>query len=99
MTRFIPCAALLALIAGGCNDNNQNSSAAYHQSNVQAKPVVSIVPIIDNTNHNCTWNLSDELSSAIFVRSAQNEHVTVNKNSQVRGKAKQIGKGQSQSEA
>ena len=94
MTRFIPCAALLALIAGGCNDNNQNSSSAYQQSNVQAKPVVSIVPIIDNTNHNCTWNLSDELSSSIYVRIAQNDHVTVNKSSQVRSKAKQISGGQ-----
>jgi hypothetical protein len=94
MRRFIPCAALLALIAGGCNDNNQNSSTAYHQPNVQAKPIVSIVPIIDNTNHNCTWNLSDELSSSIYVRIAQNDNVIVNKSSQVRGKAKQISEGQ-----
>jgi hypothetical protein len=93
MSRFMFSVSLLALIAGGCVDN-QNNSQAYHQSAGQHKPIVSVVPIIDNTNNDYPWNLSDELSSSIYYRLAQRDRVSINKVSQVRAKTKQIVDGQ-----
>jgi hypothetical protein len=84
----------LALIVGGCDDNQHNHSQAYHQSQSQTKPVVSIVPVIDNTNSTCSWNLSDEISCSIYNRIAERDRVIVNKSSQVRNKAKYIAEGQ-----
>lgn len=94
MSRLILSVPLLALIAGGCNDNQQNNTQAYHQSQSQVKPVVSIVPVIDNTNSNYSWNLSDEISCSIYNRIAARDHVIVNKSSQVRNKVKQIAENQ-----
>ncbi|MGC1877808.1 MAG: CT253 family lipoprotein [Rhabdochlamydiaceae bacterium] len=90
MSRFILSISLLALIVGGCNDDQQ----ACTQSQGAQKPVVSIVPIIDNTKNDYEWNLSDELSCSIYTRIAQKDHVTVNKASTVRHKIKQIAEGQ-----
>jgi hypothetical protein len=92
MLRFFLTVSLLALIAGGCDDN-QNHSQAYNQAPSRSKPVVSVVPIIDNTNNDYAWNLSDELSSSIYYRLAQKDHVSINKVSQVRAKTKQISDG------
>ncbi len=94
MSRFILSVPLLALIAGGCDDSSQNSSQAYHQSQSQAKPVVSIVPVIDNTNSRYSWNLSDEISCSIYNRIAERNRMIVNKSSSVRDKAKHITEGQ-----
>ena len=94
MSRFILTVSLLALIAEGCDDHQQNHSQAYIQSPSRTKPIVSIVPIIDNTKTDYSWNLSDELSSSIYNRIAQRDHVSINKVSQVRNKLKQITEGQ-----
>lgn len=94
MSRIILSMSLLALIAGGCNENRQDNSQAYRHLPGEIKPVVSIVPVIDNTENQYAWNLSDELSSSIYNRIAQREHVIVNKASQVRNKVKQINENQ-----
>jgi hypothetical protein len=89
MSRCFLTALLLSFIACGFDDRPQN-----RQSQVQTKPVVSIVPVIDNTNNTYAWNLSDELSSAIYNRIARKDRVIVNRSSQVRSKANQIAEGQ-----
>lgn len=94
MSRFLFSLSLLALIAGGCDDSMQNQSQAYQQHPSPAKPTVSIVPVIDNTQNDYSWNLSDELSCSIYTRIAQKDQITVNKSSQVRNKAKNIAAGQ-----
>ena len=81
---------LLALIAGGCNDQHQNQSQTCSQSLSHGKPIVSIVPILDNTENDLTWNLSDELSSSIYNRLAQRDRIAINKASQVRNKMKHL---------
>jgi hypothetical protein len=91
---FILNVSLLALIVGGCDDNDHNHSQAYYQSPNQSKPIVSVVPVIDNTKNEYTWNLSDEISSTIYTRLAQRDHISLNKVSQVRAKTKQIADGQ-----
>lgn len=92
MSRFILSISFLTLIAGGCGDDRQNTVQTSHQS--QTKPIVSIVPVIDNTQGDYSWNLSDEISCSIYNRIAERDRVIVNKSSQVRNKAKQISKDQ-----
>src|ERR1700722_2147169 len=91
MSRYFLAATLLSVIVCGCDEYKRNQQPqAYHQPSVRTKPAVSIVPVIDNTNNTYEWNLSDELSSAIYNRIAQKDRVIVNRSSQVRSKANQI---------
>lgn len=90
MSRFILSISVLALIAGGCNNNNQNTSQAYTQPASRGKPVVSIVPIIDNTKSDYEWNLSDELSSSLYYRLSQEGNVALVEAPRVRAKTKKL---------
>jgi hypothetical protein len=92
MSRFILTVSLLALIAGGCDDDQHSALQTSHQS--QPKPIVSIVPVIDNSQGSYSWNLSDEISCSIYNRIAERDRIIVNKSSQVRHKARQIPKDQ-----
>lgn len=92
MSRILLSLSSLALIAGGCNDNRQNGNQAYLYSE-ESKPVVSIVPMIDNTESEYTWSLSNELSSSIYNRIADRNKIAINKLSQVRAKLKQMNGG------
>ncbi|MBS0604030.1 MAG: hypothetical protein JSS60_03220 [Verrucomicrobia bacterium] len=92
MSRFILSVSLLALIAGGCDDNNNNTtSQAYEQAPMRAKPVVAIVPVMDNTKNDLNWNLSDELSSSLYERISQRNHLLLVDASKVRSQVKKLG--------
>lgn len=83
---FSLCA--LTLLACGCHDTPSSSSVSTAQHAIPvAQPIVSIVPIIDNTKHNYDWSLSDELSSAIYAQVSQKDDLILNHSSQVRAKA------------
>lgn len=56
----------LALAAVGCYNNG--SETALKQDSVQNKPIVAVVPIIDRSNSDLTWNLSDELTHSVRER-------------------------------
>ncbi len=88
MSRFVLGISLLALLLGGCNDDDDDTSITSYQE--EKKPIVSIVPVIDNTKNDYNWNLSDELSCAIYNRIALKDTVVVNKASQVRKKLRQM---------
>lgn len=88
MSRFILSVSLLALIAGGCRTNDGSPQVS---SQARAKPVVAIVPIIDNTKNEVRWNLSDELSSALYARIAQRNHLTTVASSLIRSQVKKSG--------
>lgn len=91
MSRFILSVSLLALVAAGCSGNStQGNSQAYSQPATKTKSIVSIVPIVDNTASNYDWNLSDELSSAIYNRLAQQDDFTIVEASRVRAKTKKL---------
>lgn len=92
MSRIVLAIPLLALVLGGCNDDDddQYSSVSSQAPQVQKKPIVSIVPVIDNTKNDYNWNLSDELSCTIYNRIAWKDRVAVNKASQVRKKLREI---------
>ena len=89
MSRIIMSLALLSILAVGCDDQ-QSSTQAYQHAPQQAKPVVSIVPVIDNTKDACNWNISDELTSALYARLSQDNNFYLVDISQVRSKTKKL---------
>lgn len=88
MSRFFLSLSALALIAGGCDDDNHNT--AYNQASAQNKPTVSIVPVIDNTKTDYDWSLSDEFSSALYSRLSQQNHIYLTDSAKVREKTKRL---------
>ncbi|MBI2810761.1 MAG: hypothetical protein HYX67_08040 [Candidatus Melainabacteria bacterium] len=93
MSRLLLSLSVLSLIAVGCDDTNKNTSQAYEQKS-NSKPVVSVVPIIDNTKNSYEWNLSDELSSSLYYRFAQQDTLFLEKASAVRAKTRKLAEGQ-----
>lgn len=89
MSRFFLSVSILALIAGGCEDDN-HTNTAYQQAPAQNKPTVSIVPVIDNTKTDYDWSLSDEFSSALYSRLAQQNHIYLTDSAKVREKTKRL---------
>jgi hypothetical protein len=67
---LIPFIAL-ALTLTGCRNSSENGQAA-HQSHSASRPLVAIVPVINNTKSDeYAWSLSDEFTSSIFSCLAQ----------------------------
>ncbi len=60
---------VLSLLAAGCAQRDPDSQAMYDKEG-RVKPVVALVPLIDRTKSDLPWNLSDELTSAIYNRLA-----------------------------
>lgn len=89
MSRFILSLSLLAILATGCDDQ-QSGSQAYHQSAASAKPVVAVVPVIDNTKDARSWNISDELTTALYSRLSQDNRFYLVDLSEVRAKTKKL---------
>jgi hypothetical protein len=61
----------LLLLAAGCNRRNDEQSLFY--SDGRSKPVVALVPVIDSSDHDLSWSLSDEFTSTIQDRLLQRE--------------------------
>lgn len=89
MSRFLLSVSALALIAGGCEDND-HSNTTYNQSSVRSRPTVSIVPVIDNTKTDYDWSLSDEFSSALYSRLAQQGYISITDSTKVREKIRKL---------
>ncbi len=92
MSRFILSLAVLGLIVGSCGNENSSSSVSSvsDQKSDQSRAVVSIVPVIDSTKNEYAWNLSDELSSTIYERLAEQEKFNIVHASRVRAKTKKL---------
>lgn len=93
MSRYLSCLSALALIAGGCDDE-QSQMHSYNQTNTQVKPIVAVVPVIDNTKNTYDWSLSDEFSSTIYYRLSQQDRIFLVDAPHVRAKTKKLGEGQ-----
>jgi hypothetical protein len=63
MLRYCVC---LGLLVFSCS--RQGSEQAYFDREGQAKPIVSVVPLIDHSGSQVGWNLSEELTSGIRGR-------------------------------
>lgn len=58
----------LALLVGSCEDNMSQNNYAGYQSVVEKKPLVALLPLIDNTKHGLSWDISEELTSSVHHR-------------------------------
>jgi hypothetical protein len=88
MSRFLLSIPVLALVLCGCDDRTSSVSQLHHTT--EAPPVVSVVPVIDNTKHSYEWNLSDELSSALYAQLSEQDHVRLINSSRVRAKTQPL---------
>ncbi len=91
MSRFILTTSLFALIAAGCDDQNRSPSQVLSQLSHRNKPVVSIVPMIDNTKGNYEWNIADELSCSLNERLSRLNHLQLVDVKQIRARIDELG--------
>lgn len=71
MYRRIAISVCLGLAAMGCNKDQNQQATIYDKQ--QLKPIVALVPLIDNTVNDVPWSLSEELTSAIYHRLSQRD--------------------------
>jgi hypothetical protein len=90
MSRFILALPLLSLALCGCHNDDSTSVSQMYQTPIESQPIVAVVPVIDNTKISCDWNLSDELSSAIYAHLAERDHLRLVSSSKVRLKTKPL---------
>lgn len=63
----------LALLLGSCQENMTQNNTASHRSVSEQKPIVALVPLMDNTKHGLSWDISEELTSSIHHRLLQKD--------------------------
>lgn len=71
MPRLVLSLSCLALLVASCNDTND--SQTYTSS--LAKPTVKIFPVLDSTQSECEWSLSEEFTTAILSNLTQRNHL------------------------
>jgi hypothetical protein len=64
----------ISLILGGCLKNGDHSTI-FSEARASNRPIVSFVPVIDNSKSDLNWNVSQELSKAIRERLVQKNKV------------------------
>lgn len=62
------------LILGGCYKNGENSTALM-EARASNRPIVSLVPLIDDSRHNLNWDVSRELSLVLREKLSQGNHL------------------------
>jgi hypothetical protein len=72
MSRMLCTLALVALTLSGCEDSPSHITST---SAIQDKPVVTVVPVIDSTKDTRAWNLSDELTAALYSQLSHQDRV------------------------
>src|SRR5271169_1113095 len=75
MRRWIFSIASLTLALTGCNDGKNDQSSSLLESPVLNRPIVAVVPLMDNSHSNLSWNVSNELSHGIRQRISQKNHL------------------------
>ena len=86
MSRLILTLSCLALIATGCDEDNY--SQTYRGTMASEKPIVTMVPVIDNTKTNYTWSLAEEFTTALFSQLGGRNHLTLTDPGKIRAKTK-----------
>jgi hypothetical protein len=88
MVRAAMTTALL-ILAAGCGNSKQTETASNTQS-AQGKPIVALVPMIDCSNHDLTWNVSLELTKNVRDRMVQHDAVYLMNEEKVQGYVKKL---------
>ena len=91
MSRIAITGMLIALAAAGCNQNNtSDTQTAFQSAHSPSKPLVTLVPVINSTQAQVEWNLSDELSSEIFYQLSQSKELALVAPNRVRTTVKKL---------
>lgn len=71
MMRAWKCSVgLVILLLAGCQRGNDSTTALIEKP-VTARPIVAVVPVMDRSRHELSWNVSQELTQALRARLAQ----------------------------
>ena len=89
MLRIVMVSCLAVLVAG-CVRQGPSSQTQY-DSEGRVKPVAALVPVIDRLAGDLPWNLSDELTAAIYNRLALKNKVQLIDSRTVHSKVKKLG--------
>ncbi len=65
---YLPLLLLVASCTQHASPQQENACVYTHQ-----RPIVALVPVVDNTHSNLPWSLSEELTSAIHYRLMQKD--------------------------
>jgi hypothetical protein len=87
--KFIIASAALVLCAG-CEKEQHTSNQARFYENGRAKPIVALVPVIDNSQSDISWNLSDEFTSSVHYRLMQKDRLYLVDVEKVRATTKKL---------
>jgi hypothetical protein len=85
---------LLTLMTPGCSNKQSDNTTALRQKHSQAQLTVACVPIIDSTKTELEWNLSEELSSAIYDHLAQSDKLALVNPNKIRAATKKLKEAQ-----
>lgn len=72
MSRFLMLSCC-ALLASGCYSNSNSENQTTQSTAVLKKPVVTVVPLIDHSESEIAWNLSEELTISVCSRLSQTD--------------------------
>lgn len=61
----------LMFLVGACQKDNKSADQARFYENGLAKPIVALVPMIDSSRSELSWNLSDEMTALVHYRLLQ----------------------------
>jgi len=87
----LSCAAISGvLMLASCHNDNSDQKTAQISGKVSSKPIVSVVPIVDSTQNDVPWNLSDELTALVQYRLSQKNKLFLIDLPKVRAQAKKI---------
>lgn len=81
MARWKYSIVCFALLLGGCH-RNETSTAMIEQP-ISARPIVAVIPVMDRSRHNLSWNVSHEFTQAIRLRLSQHNRLYLMSEDQV----------------
>ena len=88
---ILSCAAISgAFIFASCHNDKSDQKTAHLSGKVSSKPIVSIVPIMDSTQNDVPWNLSEELTALVQYRLSQKNKFFLIDLPKVRAQAKKL---------
>jgi hypothetical protein len=73
MNRWKYSIVALTLLLGGCGQ--EQTSTALIEEPLSTRPIVAIIPVIDHSRHDLSWNISHELTQSIRQRLTQHDRL------------------------
>ena len=63
------------LLAVGCTRNDDTAQQTRFYENGQPKPIVALVPVMDSSRGNLSWDVAEEFSAGIHYRLMQKDRL------------------------